>query len=439
MAEGTLDPFSTEARLTLPCANIKTDHALDLPAVVNIALCNNPQTREMWASARAQAAQVGINQASYLPAISASLTGNRTTPGTSQRSVGLSLSYLLYDFGARAANLEYARQLLEAAIATQDNTIQTVFLAAVQAYYQARATQAAFDAAVVSERAAQESFAAAQARYLAGSATPADKLTMQTAWSQATLNRITTFGAMKIAQGNLANILGMDAQLGVLLVAASSAAPPDRTELKILEQNISALVEEARRKRPDLLAAQAQVLAAQATADAARAAAKPSISMTAAGNQNNSAGLTTQGSSLGLSVSVPLFSGYAPTYRIRAAEAQIETKKAQLERIRLQVALDVWTAYQNLATATQNRRTTTDLLESAKQSERVASGRYKAGAGIMLDLLNAQNILANARQQRIQAELNWNISRATLAQAMGSLDAGILHTLPDTTTDAPKP
>jgi outer membrane protein len=40
--------------------------SLSLGEVVNQALCNNPQTREVWASARVQAAQVGVSQAAYL-------------------------------------------------------------------------------------------------------------------------------------------------------------------------------------------------------------------------------------------------------------------------------------------------------------------------------------------------------------------------------------
>jgi len=72
------------------------------------------------------------------------------------------------------------------------------------------------------------------------------------------------------------------------------------------------------------------------------------------------------------------------------------------------------------------------LLDSAQQSARVALGRYKAGVGSILDVLNAQSALASARQQRIQSTFNWNISRASLAQAMGSLDAGLLQTLSDT-------
>ena len=45
------------------------------------------------------------------------------------------------------------------------------------------------------------------------------------------------------------------------------------------------------------------------------------------------------------------------------------------------------------------------------------------------DVLNAQSALASARQQNIQSTFNWNIGRATLAQAMGNLDAGLLQTL----------
>ena len=487
LAEKTPDPFGTEATLPLkpalrlggavgdPCADAMPNRALNLLEVVNLALCNNPQTREVWANSRVQAAQIGVSKGSYLPGASLSASGNRDSPGVSRRSVGLTLSYLMYDFGTRAAGLESAHQLLAAASATQDSTVQAIFLLAVQSFYQTQASQAALDAARESERAAKESFAAAEARYVVGSATPADKLQAQTAYSQATLNRITADGNMKNVQGALANMLGMDANRNVTLAAAGGIASakdsaftnplpqrtplsnslpqagertnekgnlessgeganvlsPDGERLKAFEQNIAALIEEARQRRPDLQAAAAQVKAAEASANAARAAGKPSISLTASTNQTSAAGITSHGSSVGINLSVPIFSGYAPTYRIRAAEAQVEAQSAQLERLRLQVALDVWTAYQNLTTATQSLRTTADLLNSAEQSERVALGRYKAGVGSILDVLNAQSALASARQQRIQSTFNWNISRATLARAMGNLDENLLQALPN--------
>ena len=350
-AENTADPFNTETVLPLkpalrlgsavgdPCVDAMPAGVLNLSDVVNLALCNNPQTREVWASARVQAAQVGVSQAGYLPGASLSASGNRTSPGTGQRSIGLTLSYLLYDFGTRAANLENARQLLAVASATQDSTVQAVFLLAVQSFYQMQAAQAALDAARESERAAKESFTATEVRYTIGSGTPADKLQAQTAYSQATLNRISADGSMKNMQGTLANMLGLDANRNVTLAAANAAIIPAD-----FDRDVNALIEEAKLRRPDLQAAAAQVKAAEAGVDAARASGKPSISLTASTNQTSAAGTTSHGSSVGVNLSVPLFSGFAPTYRIRAAEAQVEAQNAQLERLRLQVALDVWTA-----------------------------------------------------------------------------------------------
>jgi outer membrane protein len=440
-AAEALDPFGTDAMLPPrpalrignaaadPCAAQPLDHALNLQEVVNLALCNNPQTRVAWANSLIQAAQVGVGKSAYLPSVDLNAAANRTsgtTPAVSQRSVGVTFSYLLYDFGARSATLESDRQLLDAAIATQDSTVQSVFLAAFQDYYQVQADSAALDSARESERAARESYDAAEARYNAGSATPADKLQAQTAYSQATLNRISADGNLKNAQGSLANMLGLDANRGVPLVPAGTNPVPDN-----FEGNISALIEQARQQRPDLLAAQAQVKAAQASADATRAAGRPTISLTASSNRYYYSGIDTQGSTLGVNLNVPLFSGFSTTYRVRSAEAQVEAKNAQLEQMHLQVSLDVWTAYQNLTTATQSLRTTAVLLDSAQQSAQVALGRYKAGVGSILDVLNAQSALASARQQRIQSTFNWNISRATLAQAIGSLDANLLQTLSD--------
>ena len=127
-------------------------------------------------------------------------------------------------------------------------------------------------------------------------------------------------------------------------------------------------------------------------------------------------------SALGLSLSVPLFTGYNTTYRVRAAQEQVAVRTAQRDNIRQQIALDVWKAYQSLLTETQSVKSSADLVDSAAESERVAMGRYKAGAGSILDVLTAQSALASARQQNVQALYGWYIAKASLAQTMGQLD-----------------
>ena len=417
--------------LPAPCQDAHSATApLSLADVVERALCNNPQTREAWANARFQAAQVGVGESAYLPSINLggaesrnwSDGGGNAGRSYNQLSAVLSLSYVLYDFGARDAALESAKQILAAANATQDATIQSVFLAAVQAYYQLFATRAAVESAGQAEKSAQESFNAAAARYNVGSGTPADKLQAQTALSQAVLNRIRAEGDFSNAQGQLANSMGLDANQP-LAVTPPALGVPDAQ----FERNIGQLIEAARRQRPDLAAAEAQVNAAKAGVEAARAAGMPSVSLaTNVSRSHSSIADPFSSSALGISVNFPLFTGYNTTYRIRAAEAQIDTRLAQRERLSQQVALEVWKAYQGVVTETQAVKSVNDLVASAAQSERVALGRYKAGVGSLLDVLIAQSALASARMQNIQAIYNWHIAKATLARSMGRLDFAAL-------------
>ncbi len=425
-AAGLDDPFATRAALPspAPCATPLPATALSAVDVVDLALCNHPQTREVWAAARAQAALVGVAQALWLPSLNGTLNATRyddQNSAYSRRSATLNAAWLLYDFGQRSANVDNAQALLAAAAATQDATVQALFLAALQSYYTAQATRAAVASALEAERAAREAHAAAHARYEIGVATPADRLQAQTAWSQATLNRIRAEGDARNALGTLAYALGFAASQPVQL-AAMPALPNDLA----FQKDVAALIAEAQARRPDLKAAEAQFKAAEAMVELARAQGRPTLALAGGPWWQDTAGTTLRGNTLGLTLNVPLFSGFDTTYRVQVAAAQREVRAAQRERIRNQVALDVWRAYQSLTTASQSLKTAADMVASAEQSAAVVLGRYKAGLGTVLDVLSAQSVLASARQQRIQAELDWHVYRATLAQAMGALDYSLL-------------
>lgn len=439
------DPLKTEAYAppAIPagylentaCAAARYDHELTLAEVAEAALCNNPQTRAAYASAKVQVAQIGIAKSAYLPSVSDNVSGNLNVAFPEQSSRNnpygnlnnnIVASYLLYDFGNRDANLENARQLLQAASATQSSVVQSLLLNAIQAFYQVQAGIAALDAAIESERSSEESYKAAQARYKAGVSTPADKLQAQTLFAQNTLSKITAEGALKTAYGTLANVMGLAANQPLKLAPSVSIQP-----LQNIDQDINALIEQARTRRPDLIASEAQLKAAEAGIEASRAAAKPTVSVAVSNNLQDGSSLSlSSNTALGVTVSIPIFNGYGPSYRIRAAEANAEVKAAQRDQLRLQISLDVWRAYQNLRTANESTRAATVLVSSAEESSRVALGRYKAGVGNILDTISAQSALTSARQQQIQANLNWNIARATLAQSIGGLDNAMIQSLP---------
>jgi outer membrane protein TolC len=258
-----------------------------------------------------------------------------------------------------------------------------------------------------------------------GIATPADKLQAQTALSQARLQRIQAEGALRSAQGVLANTIGRVANQSVAIAAAAEISPA-----AAFDQDVGALIALAAEQRPDLIAADAKWRSADADVDTARASGLPTLGLTAGGARSKlDSSPWANSSSIGLVFDIPLFTGFYDTYRIRAAEAQREAKAAARDRLRLQVSLDVWTAYQNLVTANQSLRSTADLIASAERSEEVTLGRYKNGVGSILDLLTAQSALAAARQQRVAAHYEWNVSRTALAFAVGNLDMELIDRL----------
>jgi TolC family type I secretion outer membrane protein len=416
---------------TVPCPQQPVvPDPLTLVQAVDIALCQNPQTRQSWAVAKVQAAAVGEARSAYLPDINASASLQRSevrnTPnagGFTDLRASLSLDYLLFDFGGRAANVALARESLLAANWTHNNTLQVVILNAVQGYYQLFATQEAVQSTLAAEKASLASLEAARARLKAGTATRADVLQTQTAYSQAQLDRTQAEGDAAAARGILANALGLPAQRELRI-----APPPDLEAQKVSERAVDELIEDARRLRPDLAAAQAQVRAAESNVVVQQSVGRPTISAFGALDAlQASPGSDPRSGAVGVQLNIPLFTGFRNTYRVYQARAQVELDTASRDRLESDIALDVWRAYQDLRTQRQSLDTASDLVASAQENYNVALARYKAGVGTITDLLNAQSALVNAELQRIRARYQWNLAKATLAKAIGVLQPDLIE------------
>jgi len=437
-AAGAIDPFLTkrdisDGRFGISdqaeiCSRERMHLPLTLSDVVELTLCNNPKTRLQWASARQQAAQVGISRSAYLPTLIGPIAAGGLDSSTraSQQRITVSVNYLLYDFGGRAATVEAAQHQLVAANAIRDDVLRSTFLTAIRAYYAYMAALASMQAFKVAEVTANTGLAAATARVQAGAATQFEILQAKTALSQARLNRIRAEGDATSAKGDLANAMGFYASQSFELAPLKPETNLDGTlehDAKI-EENIGKLIEEARKNRPDLFAAEAQIKAAEAQVEVARAASKPTFTLNGGVSYSRDPDVV-DGSfkqSIRLSISVPWFSGFRDIYRISAGQAVLEGKIAERDQVSNQIALDVWKAYQLLLINSQALRAASDLYNSAQLSEKLALGRYKSGLGSILDVLTVQGVLATAEQQKVGALYDFKVSKLLLAQTMGVLD-----------------
>lgn len=407
--------------------------ALTITDVVDIALRNNPATRNSWSLARAAAFTLGSQRGQYFPTINSTATLSRLqTPATITRPAGrqtsygpaISLTYLLLDFGGRSGSVERARQQVFAANLTHNATIQNVVLQAQVAYFTYMATSALLAAERSAIAEAQANLNSAQRRNQVGLATIADVLQARTALSQEQLNLETTQGNLQAARGALASALGLPANLPFELEPLAGPLP-----VRTLALSVDSVISEALRNRPDLQAARAQAEAAAQSVRVARSAVFPSLSLNSNAGRTFSNPRVFAGPSytIQLGLSVPIFSGFSRQYDIAAARAQADASAAQADQTRQLVVTQVFVSYYTLQTAARRVATADDLLASAQQSVQVAAGRYREGVGSIIDLLTAQTALANARAQQVQARWQWYTSLAQLAR-----DAGVLGVRGDT-------
>ncbi|MFZ5756475.1 MAG: TolC family protein [Pseudomonadota bacterium] len=412
----------------------RPDAALDLAALVRLALCRNPDTRVSWRQMLAQAERVGAAKADRLPSVTLSAGysspfGDRERDEGDSTSAGASLDWLLYDFGARPASIRSSELTLSALRHSHDDSVQAVFAAAVDAYYQWFAADAALTAAREAETAAGETLRAADSRMRAGAATREDFLQAQTAQAQARLTTIQSEGDRESALGAVAVILALPASTPVTLLAPADAPAVDAAGTP---PDWPALLARSQAQRPDLLAQSLRIDSARADHEAAAAAGRPSISFSARDSvdlDNNS-----ESGEVGIDASWPLFTGFRTGYRTRAAAQQVEIEKANYEKLLQSASLELWQAWQSMRTAGATVTAADALVDSAQESLRAARARYGAGLGDLINVLNAQSTLADARRQQLRARYDWYRARIALARASGEL--GWSDLAPSGATDA---
>jgi outer membrane protein len=406
-------------------ASVSTQ-AMTLIQLTDLALRRNPRTRLGWAAIRASEAGVELARAGYWPQIDAALTGQRYRalnfsgqPANIQTRYGasVSLSYLLWDFGARSGTLDQGKFELASARLSQDQIVQDVILQVEQAYYQVLGLQAVVEVNRQSLQDARTNLSAAQDRRASGLATVGDVYKAGAALSGSRLALQQAEGQLASARGALATAIGESPDTSLTL-----AAWEDLPAHEMPAQSVASLMEDARNARPELLAAKAQEQAAAAKLAATRGSGMPTLNFDANAGRTrvrdvgDSSQFSTQ-----LTLNIPLFAGFGDRAAIHQAEAQLDSARANNDDLRSQVELQVWQAYQNLRTAAATLDSSAAQLKSAALAADVSNARYKSGLETILDVLSTQTTLANARVQQVQARLDWAAARTALGHAVGGL------------------
>ncbi len=405
---------------------------VSLAQLTDLALRLSARTRQAWLQARAEAAVLGMERADQWPQLNATFNYNigRPISGTTGSSSpvytrygpNVTLSYVLFDFGQRAADIEAANYRLLAANLAQNRVLQEVAFQVEQAYYRVLA----FDYLVRASRESLKNFEtaldAAQRRRSSGLATAGDEYRADTQVGQARLVLTRNEGELSKARGQLANAVGLPVNVTLQLQAVSESPPVSE-----IMQSMDVLLEKAKSNRPDLIAAEARARAARASSEAVSRAGLPSLEFVS----NYGRTLFTDSRTgqdvynFGFNVRIPLFSGFRDTYSKRRAHEVADQAESVRDQLYNQTELDVWQSYFDLQTAASSVASTANLVRSAAESAAAATARYKAGVGSLLDFITAQLDDTNARVQQIQSYLDWYSALARLNFALGASDSPV--------------
>ncbi|KPB38243.1 TolC family protein [Pseudomonas savastanoi pv. phaseolicola] len=429
-----------DARVDACPGSSRLPDALSLATAVSVALCADPKLREVWLTELARQADLDAEHSAYYPTVQGQFQKGRagkTTryPGfpeadsrlNSNTSVyGLNLSWVLFDFGLRAAKVESARQLLNVASSSRIEEVQKSMLATARVFYQVQANMALLHARISAERLAANSLKAADAKYREGAGEQTDRLQAQSSYAEAQLNRVMAEGDLAAVQGELASQLGLSPSAPLKLVELDEPGADEGVFLG----NVNSLMEQARASHPAIEKARADWAASQAKADAAKAQGLPTVSLFSNYSRQDtpieqvSTRQEVNTWTIGVQITVPIFDGFLNRRRARAARYESAAREQALHEVENSIALSVWKSRQTLESRTRALAISRLFVESASKSYEIAQGRYKAGVGSILELLRSQNDLSAATQKRVESLVNWHNAKLQLASDLGSLNIG---------------
>jgi outer membrane protein len=234
---------------------------------------------------------------------------------------------------------------------------------------------------------------------------------------------ITAQNDLRISKITLAKTLGLDFQPG------RGESPPLEVvgEMPYIPRTIelAAAIEMGKERRPFLKQARANVLNQLQQVRATAGQWLPTITATGGGEWvsspiSSSFGDVSKGWLTTVQGSVPIWDSGAIAGQVIQQRALLSEAKITYDDDVRQVELEIQQAYSNLQQNRELIQSQEKNVELADEALRLAKARLDAGAGVQLDVLNAQVQLLTAQSTRLQALFGYNSSLADFDRATGA-------------------
>jgi outer membrane protein len=398
---------------------------LTIGELVDIALQNHPQTSKTWWSIKKASDNTERVRGAYYPRLNLradAINGHEyrfikgPEVGYTEFSAGLSLHYLLLDFGERNANLISAETALTAVRWHSDWTVQKVMYKVIASTYEFLREDEFVDVREQSLQDAELALKTTVELNRVGLKSNNDIYAMQTMITEIKMAIIKQKAARDIAYGKLISSLGLDLDEEICV-----AELPEPTEVPC--QDLSALIDIADNQRSDLLAQRALLDQKHAQALSAQKKYNPKLSLNADSGYKRYVDdkAHTYNYRAALNLDIPLFTGFEDKYNQLVAYAEAEETLADVKDLQLDIALEILTTIIKVESTQELLKLSRDNLEFATKTYQGVLDQYKIGTKSIFELNEAQRQLTHARLQLVDVKIHWFTHLAQLAYSIGTI------------------
>lgn len=426
--------------LFAPAPGAADEAHLSLAACQRIALDTNPLTQAASEGVRIAQETTYIAKAPFYPEIEARayyfrwqrhdfftinnpnglLPSNIVPPiigPTNDYAYSIESRWTLYDWGERRSRLLAALAEQKASCKEQERTRQEILLGVTVAFYNLNANRALKQVAVTNLERAEKNCQMIKEKHAAGAAPLADVYRAEVEVAQGKQELVRTESLVRISKVNLNSSMGLPPDIPIDIDEKMQEATSPK-EIDLIGAQKRAIAQ-----RPEIQKMKEEICALKYRVDQAKSRGKPKLTAKAGYGKCDSDWPPADDQwRFGVEVEMPIFTGYAITHNIRRAKAELCQLTAEYERLSLDVQQGVWTSYSRLLEAYEMIQTSITQVQSAKESMRLTEARYRAGAGVISDLLDAQTALARAEATQVEAV--WGYQSA---QTLFLWTQGILH------------
>jgi hypothetical protein len=435
----TADALAKAGNAVIPGVIAKNARKLTIDDCVQLTLQKNPQILSAIDAIRQASGQYITARAGLLPQLSVAapngyqytygtvnqganqfFNGNRSPSTLQQWQINLQGTQLLFD-GWKTPSLTAAAKMSEQIAYFQlRSTIDTNIATVVQQYYQVVLDRALVIANEQQVALYQTQVTDQQSRYDAGTVPRFNVLQAQVQLANAEPPLIQAKNNLRIALFTLVTTIGLNyPNMQNIEIPFDVVGNLDYHPRKI---DSNASIHTALVRNPQLKAQRMNILVAAKQITAAIAGWMPTINATGGreiqGYNGRSIDETLQGWFVGLNGNWNIFDGLATYGNVKAAKATMMNYKVVYDNGVRQVILQVQQAISNIKQASETIDSQKATVEQAVEALRLSRERLDAGAGVQLDVINAQVQLLQAQTSVLNAYYSYIQGLAQYDQAL---------------------